>query len=320
VFQPNTRRLAGVDEQECCGGALPVTTMVGHWALGRRAGSRRNGNQQHSRDELSVGAHGRGRSSWGLSTHRELSAVAMTEQRGMCLGALRRWGRCRGPPPRAARGTTARRKTGARSRAPAREQGRAGADAGGWARAREGHQAGEKTRQGRADKHAAARREFGRALIHGKGLRLGAQGRPASSKRRGDRPRTMRLGRTREQDPEQGEDNGTQPASDAGGRTHRPSRVRARAGRGAPRPWRAAAESTAGEGAVMIRKRSARTGKKLHSWARRLEITKVLSGEKNQRERDNVAELPELFRLKCLSPALEVRLHLNGNNPSIPRI
>jgi hypothetical protein len=33
-----------------------------------------------------------------------------------------------------------------------------------------------------------------------------------------------------------------------------------------------------------------------------------------------VAELPELFRLKCLSPALETRPHLNGNNPSIPRI
>ena len=34
----------------------------------------------------------------------------------------------------------------------------------------------------------------------------------------------------------------------------------------------------------------------------------------------NVAELPELFRLKCLSPTLEARPHLNGNNPSIPRI
>jgi hypothetical protein len=33
-----------------------------------------------------------------------------------------------------------------------------------------------------------------------------------------------------------------------------------------------------------------------------------------------VAELPELFRLKCQSPALEARPHLNGNNPSIPRI
>jgi hypothetical protein len=27
-----------------------------------------------------------------------------------------------------------------------------------------------------------------------------------------------------------------------------------------------------------------------------------------------VAELPELFQLKCLSPALEARPHLNGNN------
>jgi hypothetical protein len=33
-----------------------------------------------------------------------------------------------------------------------------------------------------------------------------------------------------------------------------------------------------------------------------------------------VAELPKLFQLKCLSPALEARPHLNGNNPSIPRI
>jgi hypothetical protein len=34
----------------------------------------------------------------------------------------------------------------------------------------------------------------------------------------------------------------------------------------------------------------------------------------------SVAELPELFQLKCLSPALEAGPHLNGNNPSIPRI
>ena len=33
-----------------------------------------------------------------------------------------------------------------------------------------------------------------------------------------------------------------------------------------------------------------------------------------------VAEPPELFQLKCLSPALEARPHLNGNNPSVPRI
>jgi hypothetical protein len=35
---------------------------------------------------------------------------------------------------------------------------------------------------------------------------------------------------------------------------------------------------------------------------------------------EDVAELPELFQLKCLSPALEARPHLNGNNLSIPRI
>jgi hypothetical protein len=34
----------------------------------------------------------------------------------------------------------------------------------------------------------------------------------------------------------------------------------------------------------------------------------------------DVVELPKLFQLKCLSPALEARPHLNGNNPSIPRI
>jgi hypothetical protein len=33
-----------------------------------------------------------------------------------------------------------------------------------------------------------------------------------------------------------------------------------------------------------------------------------------------VAELPELFQLKCPSPALGARPHLNGNNPSTPRI
>jgi hypothetical protein len=33
-----------------------------------------------------------------------------------------------------------------------------------------------------------------------------------------------------------------------------------------------------------------------------------------------VAELSELFQLKCLSPTVEARPHLNGNNPSIPRI
>jgi hypothetical protein len=33
-----------------------------------------------------------------------------------------------------------------------------------------------------------------------------------------------------------------------------------------------------------------------------------------------VAEPPELFQLKCLSPALEARPHLNRNNPSVPQI
>jgi hypothetical protein len=33
-----------------------------------------------------------------------------------------------------------------------------------------------------------------------------------------------------------------------------------------------------------------------------------------------VAEPPELFQLKCPSPALEATTHLNQNNPSVPRI
>jgi hypothetical protein len=39
-----------------------------------------------------------------------------------------------------------------------------------------------------------------------------------------------------------------------------------------------------------------------------------------RREEAYVAEPPELFQLKCLSPALEARPHLNGNNTSVPRI
>jgi hypothetical protein len=41
---------------------------------------------------------------------------------------------------------------------------------------------------------------------------------------------------------------------------------------------------------------------------------------RHHRRAPTVAELPELFQLKCPSPALEARPHLNGNNPSIPRI
>jgi hypothetical protein len=33
-----------------------------------------------------------------------------------------------------------------------------------------------------------------------------------------------------------------------------------------------------------------------------------------------VAEPPELFQLKCLSPALEARPHLNRNKTLVPRI
>jgi hypothetical protein len=33
-----------------------------------------------------------------------------------------------------------------------------------------------------------------------------------------------------------------------------------------------------------------------------------------------VVEPPELFQLKCLSPASEARPHLNENNTSVPRI
>jgi hypothetical protein len=34
----------------------------------------------------------------------------------------------------------------------------------------------------------------------------------------------------------------------------------------------------------------------------------------------SVLEPPELFQLKCLSPALEARPHLNRNKSSVPRI
>jgi hypothetical protein len=47
-----------------------------------------------------------------------------------------------------------------------------------------------------------------------------------------------------------------------------------------------------------------------------LEATKITLDNREEL----VAELPELFQLKCLSPALEARPHLNRNNPSIPRI
>jgi hypothetical protein len=41
----------------------------------------------------------------------------------------------------------------------------------------------------------------------------------------------------------------------------------------------------------------------------------------NPNERaDIVAESPELFQLKCLSPTLKARPHLNRNKTSVPRI
>jgi hypothetical protein len=47
----------------------------------------------------------------------------------------------------------------------------------------------------------------------------------------------------------------------------------------------------------------------------------IIEGLENKiKDFEAVAELPELFQLKCPSPALEARPHLNGNNPSIPRI
>ena len=42
--------------------------------------------------------------------------------------------------------------------------------------------------------------------------------------------------------------------------------------------------------------------------------------ERKNRTLIDVAELPELFQLKCLCPALEARPHLNRNKPSVPRI
>jgi hypothetical protein len=49
-------------------------------------------------------------------------------------------------------------------------------------------------------------------------------------------------------------------------------------------------------------------------------VAKAPATTPKRRRMASVAELPELFQLKCLSPALEARPHLNGNNPSIPRI
>ena len=49
-------------------------------------------------------------------------------------------------------------------------------------------------------------------------------------------------------------------------------------------------------------------------------VQKASAATPKRRRVANVAELPELFQLKCPSPALEARPHLNGNNPSIPRI
>jgi hypothetical protein len=50
------------------------------------------------------------------------------------------------------------------------------------------------------------------------------------------------------------------------------------------------------------------------------EMVLVIKRFKTALKERNVAELPELFQLKCLYPALEARPHLNGNNPSIPQI
>jgi hypothetical protein len=58
-------------------------------------------------------------------------------------------------------------------------------------------------------------------------------------------------------------------------------------------------------------------GGKRQSPARIISAGRRASGYGGQH---TVAELPELFQLKCLSPVLEARPHLNGNNPSIPRI
>jgi hypothetical protein len=72
------------------------------------------------------------------------------------------------------------------------------------------------------------------------------------------------------------------------------------------------------------------------SWARRLGATGGAAGGLGRAARGGdgrrrwrasnvwvaaaVAEPPELFQLKCLSPTLKARPHLNRNKTSVPRI
>jgi hypothetical protein len=51
-----------------------------------------------------------------------------------------------------------------------------------------------------------------------------------------------------------------------------------------------------------------------------LEAAQARQKSYHDRRRKPVAELPELFQLKFLSPTLEARPQLNGNNTSVPRI
>jgi hypothetical protein len=51
-----------------------------------------------------------------------------------------------------------------------------------------------------------------------------------------------------------------------------------------------------------------------------LDVLETIKSSSSTQKKITVVELPELFQLKCLSPALKARPHLNGNNPSIPRI
>jgi hypothetical protein len=80
---------------------------------------------------------------------------------------------------------------------------------------------------------------------------------------------------------------------------------------------------------VELMERAVLTISPIHSEDWRTEIISFLQGNclssdeaynKRMEARTSVAEPSELFQLKCPSPALEARPHLNGNNTSVPRI
>jgi hypothetical protein len=49
-------------------------------------------------------------------------------------------------------------------------------------------------------------------------------------------------------------------------------------------------------------------------------LNSSLNAQLDSEKMAHVAEPPELFQLKCLSPTLEARPHLNRNKTSVPQI